>query len=386
VNSQAGAVRLLFLRAMSTVEGRHIVTDSPTIYEALAQRLSNTPNGLPRSENGTELKLLAKMFAPEEARLGAVMHLALEDAAEIGARVGLEEKVALASLKGMARKGLVRAGRGKKGLAFALLPFVVGSYEEALPYLDEEMARLFEQLIQETRGEGLLGPGPALQRIIPVEQSIDADIELLPYERASELLESAKSFGVRECICRKQKGMIGERCEYPLENCLNFAPVEGAFANQPHVRPISREEALRILREAEEAGLVHSVYNQQEGIFYVCNCCPCCCGIMRGVVEFGRAHALARSNYQAAVDTGACTGCESCVERCHFEALSVPDDVCLVDEAHCMGCGLCVSACPSDAIRLVKRAPADQLRVPANYREWQEERAAARGVPLDELL
>jgi electron transport complex protein RnfB len=376
----------LVVRAESTTEGRHIVTDSPTIYEALAQRLSNTPNGLPRSENGTELKLLAKMFAPEEARLGAVMHLALEDAAEIGARVGLEEKVALASLKGMARKGLVRAGRGKKGLAFALLPFVVGSYEEALPYLDEEMARLFERLIKETRGEGLLGPGPALQRIIPVEQSIDADIELLPYERASELLESAKSFGVRECICRKQKGMIGERCDYPLENCLNFAPVEGAFANQPHVRPITREEALQILREAEEAGLVHSVYNQQEGIFYICNCCPCCCGIMRGVVEFGHAHALARSNYQAAVDTSACTGCESCLERCHFEALSVPDDVCVVDIARCMGCGLCVSACPTDAIRLVKRASADQLRIPGSYREWQEERAAARGMALDELL
>jgi electron transport complex protein RnfB len=371
---------------MSTLEGRYIVTDSPTVYEDLAQRLSNTPNGLPRSVNGTELKLLAKMFTPQEARLGAAMHLELEDAAEVAARAGLDDKMALQALKGMARKGLARAGRGKKGLAFALLPFVVGSYEEALPYLDEGMARLFEQLIQETRGEGLLGPGPALQRIIPVEQSIDADIELLPYERASDLLERAKSFGVRDCICRKQKGMIGERCEYPLENCLNFAPVEGAFANQPHVRPISKEEALRILREAEEAGLVHSVYNQQEGIFYICNCCPCCCGIMRGVVEFGRAHALARSNYQAAVDADACTGCESCIERCHFDALSVPDDVCVVDEVHCMGCGLCVSACPTDAIRLVKRAPEDQLRIPANYRKWQEERAAARGVPLEELL
>lgn len=362
------------------------MTDSPTVYEDLANRLSNTPNGLPRSVNGTELKLLAKMFTPLEARLGAAMHLELEDAADIAARIGLDEKAALEALKGMARKGLARAGRGTKGLAFALLPFVVGSYEEALPYLDEEMARLFEQLIKETRGEGLLGPGPALQRIIPVEQSIDADIELLPYERASELLERAKSFGVRECICRKQKGMIGERCEYPLENCLNFAPVEGAFANQPHVRPISKEEALRILRETEEAGLVHSVYNQQEGIFYICNCCPCCCGIMRGVVEFGRAHALARSNYQAAVDADACTGCEACIERCHFEALSVPDDVCVVDQARCMGCGLCVSACATDAIRLVKRTPEEQVPIPGNYREWQEERAAARGMPLEELL
>ena len=362
------------------------MTDTAGLYEALAQRLSNTPNGLPRSANRTELKLLAKMFTPLEARLGAAMHLKLEDVADIAPRVGLEEPEAREALKGMARKGLARAGRGEKGLAFALLPFVVGSYEEALPYLDEEMARLFEQLIQETRGEGLLGPGPALQRIIPVEESVDADIELLSYERASDLLQNARSFGVRECICRKQKAMIGEPCDYPLENCLNFAPIEGAFANQPHVRSISKEEALRILREAEEAGLVHSVYNQQEGIFYICNCCPCCCGIMRGVTEFGRAHALARSNYQATVSTDDCTGCEACIERCHFDALSVPDDVCVVDEARCMGCGLCVSACPSDAIRLVKRAAEEQVVTPTDYRQWQEERAAARGVPLEELL
>ncbi len=362
------------------------MSEATDVYERLAERLSNTPNGFPRSERGTELKLLAKMFAPEEAALAAVMHLYREDAADIATRAGVDAKTAYATLKAMARKGLIHAGKGEKGLSFGLLPFAVGFYEESLPYLDEEMARLFETLMQETRGEGLLTPGPALQRVIPVEQSVDADIELLPYERASELLEGAQSFGVRECICRKQKALVGEPCDYPLENCLSFAPVEGAFDNLSYVRPISKEEAIRILLEAEEAGLVHSVYNHQEPIYYICNCCPCCCGIMRGVAEFGQAHALAHSDFYAVVDADACTGCEACLDRCHFGALSVPDDVCVVDAMRCMGCGLCVAECPSDALRLLRRVPEEHAPPPVDHRQWREARAAARGVPLQELL
>jgi electron transport complex protein RnfB len=362
------------------------MTQATDAYERLASRLSSTPNGLPRSESGAELKLLARMFTPEQAALAAVMHLYREDVADIANRAGVDEKSAKSTLKSMARRGLVSAGKGENGLAFRLLPFAVGSYEESLPYLDEEMAQLFEALMQETRGEGLLTPGPALQRVIPVEQSVEADIELLPYERASDLLENAKSFAVRECICRKQKALIGEPCDHPLDNCLSFAPVEGAFAHEAHSTSISREEAFRILREAEDAGLVHSVYNQQKGTYYICNCCPCCCGIMRGVVEFGQAHALAHSDFYAVVDADECTGCEACVDRCHFGALSVPGDVCVVDEMRCMGCGLCVGECPTDALRLLRRAPEAHAPTPLDRRQWQQERAAARGVPLESLL
>ncbi len=362
------------------------MTDETSVYERLADRLSQTPNGLPRSPKRTELKLLAKMFTPEQAQLGAVMHLYTEDVAAIAARAEVDEKVAHGRLKDMVRRGLARVGRGEKGLAFALLPFVVGSWEESLAYLDREMAELWEALVKETGGQGMLGPGPAHARVIPVEQSVDAQIELAPYERVTELVENSKSFAVRECICRKQKGLIGERCEYPNFNCVNFAPVEGAFANMPHVKPVTKEEALRILREAEEAGLVHTVYNFQQDLNYICNCCPCCCGILRGVVEFGQAHALARSNYYAVVDKNSCIGCASCVDRCHFGALAVPDDVCVVDMLRCMGCGLCVSACPEDALRLEHRAPEDQPPPPQNRGEWMLERAEARDVPLEKLL
>ncbi len=361
--------------------------DSNTVvYERLADRLSSTPNGFMRSKKGTDLKLLAKMFTPEEAALGAVMHLPREDVADIAARAGVNPTEAAQTLKTMARKGLVNAGRGSKGLAFGLLPFVVGSYEESLPYLDEEMAQLFEELMQETRGEGMLGPGPALQRVIPVEQSIDAQVDVLPYEGVSALLDASMAFGIRECICRKQKGLLGEACDYPRFNCVSFAPVEGAFAHVEYIEPVTKDEAKRILREAEEAGLVHTVYNQQDGIHYICNCCPCCCGILRGIVEFGQMHALARSAFLARVDAELCVGCSQCVERCHFGALTMVDDQCIVDPMHCMGCGLCVTACASDALRLIRRPADEQPPPPKDHLAWLAERADARGERLEDLL
>ncbi len=362
------------------------MTHPDPIYERLAERLRNTPNGFPRTQSGVELKLLARMFTPEQAALAAVMHLRRESVDDIAARAGVDVDSARATLKDMARKGLIYAARGPTGLEFGLLPFVVGSYEESLPYFDAEMAQLFEAMMQEAHGVGLVDRGPPIHRVIPVEQSVDAQVEVLSYERASQLVEGARSFGVRECICRKQKALIGEGCEHERMNCLNFAPVEGAFATTPHVRSISKDEALRILREAEEEGLVHCVSNRQQDLYYVCNCCSCCCGIMRGMIEFGQHHALARSDFFCTVDAEACTGCESCVERCAFGALSVPEEVCVVDLERCMGCGLCASECPSDALHLRRRAPEEVAAPPADNKQWMAARAAERGVPLENLL
>ena len=358
----------------------------PEVYERLADRLANTPNGFPRSKKGTDCKLLAKMFSEDEAALGAVMRLERESVEVIAERAGVEAATARLVLKGMVRKGLIHAGRGAGSLNYGLLPFAVGSWEEALPYLDEEMARLFDELMDETHGGNMVNIGPPIQRVIPVEQSVHADIALLPYEQASEMVNQAKSWGVRQCLCRKQKALVGERCEYPDMNCVTLAPVEGAFLNQEHTTAVTREEALFILAESEKAGLVHSVYNQQEGLYYVCNCCPCCCGIMRGVVKYGQAHALAHSDFLAEVYAEACVGCEACVDRCHFGALSVPDSICLVDPVRCMGCGLCVSACPSDALTLLRRPEGLRAATPTDHHAWRAERAKSRGVPLDNLL
>ena len=357
-----------------------------TVYERLAERFSSTPNGLPRTRSGVELRLLARMFSAEQAALAAAMHLYREEPEVIAERAGVDAAAARETLKGMARRGLVYAGRGERSLTYGLLPFVVGSFEESLPYFDTEMAQLFEEMVQESRGVGMLDQVPAVHRVIPVEQSVSAEIEVLPYEAASKLLESATSFGIRECICRKQRSLIGHPCQHERFNCIAFSERPGAFDSSVNERAVSREDAFRILREAEEEGLVHSVSNHQAGHFYICNCCTCCCGIARGLVEFGQHHALAKSGFLSTVDAALCSGCGSCVERCPFDALSVVDDVCEVDEVRCMGCGLCSVACPTEALVLTRRKQGELAKPPLDSNDWMAQRANSRGLRVEDLI
>jgi electron transport complex protein RnfB len=359
---------------------------SENIYRKLAQRLDTIPNGFPTTESGVELRLLAKIFTPEEAALASVMRLGYEPAADIAARASVDPDVAYRTLKAMVRKGLIRVQKGKGHLAFGLMPFAVGFYEEQLPRLDKEMATLVEQYFQETRGGTIAHSLPSIHRVIPVEEAIPFNLEIFPYERATELIEGAKSWAVRKCICRVQQRLVGKGCDHPIENCLVFAPAEGVFAHSKVDRAITKEEALRILHETEESGLVHTTGNYRDGLNYICNCCTCCCGILRGVAEFGIPTAVAHSDFNAVVDTELCIGCGDCVARCQFGALAVPEAVCEVDYTRCVGCGACTTACTTNALHLERRPEGETPPLPADNGEWIAWRAEKRGIRLEEIL
>jgi electron transport complex protein RnfB len=349
-------------------------------YRTLARQLDAIPNGFPATESGVELKLLAKIFTPEEALLASEMRLTLEPADVIAARAGMDPKWTHSTLKSMVRKGQIRAGRADKKLAFGLMPFAVGIYEEQLPRMDAELAMLFEEYYCEAQG-GFTRYAPAVHRVIPVGEAVPADVEIYPYEQATELIENAKAWGVRDCICRVQQKLIGKGCDRLLESCLGFAPVENVFDSSEMTRAISKEEALDILRRTEDAGLVHSPGNFRDGHNYICNCCTCCCGVLRSVAEFSVPTAIASSGFVAVVDVELCAGCGDCVARCQFGALAVPDDLCLVDAGCCVGCGLCVTTCPTEALRLVRRPEGKIPPPPENLEDWMAQRAQSRALP-----
>ncbi|MFH1943382.1 MAG: 4Fe-4S binding protein [bacterium] len=354
------------------------------LYRKLARRLDAIPNGFPASESGVELRLLAKIFTAEEAILASVMRLTPEPSDVIAGWAGIEMHEAKRMLKGMVRKGLIRIQRGEGHLLFGLRPFIVGIYEEQLRRMDEDFARLFEEYYREVFKDVFLY-GPSVHRVIPVDKAIPFELEIFPYERAIELLEGAKSWGVRDCICRVQQRFVGRACDHEIENCLLFAPVENAFNNSELTRPIAKEDSLRILGEAAQAGLVHCTANHRSPLNYICNCCTCCCGVMRGLAEFGMPAAVARSDFYASVDSELCAACGSCIERCPFGALSVSEDVCVVDRARCMGCGLCVSACSTGAACLQRRSEGEVPATPKDIPTWMTLRAENRGILMSAI-
>jgi hypothetical protein len=239
------------------------------VFRKLADTLDTIPNGFPSTESGIELQMLAKMFTAEEAALAAEMRTSFEPAEEIAARADVETAEAKKKLKGMARRGLIYVRKGKGALLYALMPFVVGFYEEQLPILDKELAELAEQYFEEVRGKTILDAGPSIHRVVPVGEAVPFNLEVYPYERAVDIVESAKSWGVRECICRVQQKLVGKGCDHSLESCLVMAPIEGVFGGPGPTRAITKEQALNIVRMTEEEGLVHSTGNFQDGHHYI---------------------------------------------------------------------------------------------------------------------
>jgi len=125
------------------------------------------------------------------------------------------------------------------------------------------------------------------------------------------------------------------------------------------VRLISKEEARLRIDEAEEAGLVHNYANTQDRyIDLLCNCCGCHCLILRGVKRSPVPSQAVIANWVMTVDSGACMGCEACIERCWMEALKMDGDVAVRDFNRCIGCGVCAYVCPTDAMKLVPRQKA----------------------------
>lgn len=357
-----------------------------TPFKRLAERLDALPNGFPSTADGAELRLLAKLFTPEEATLAARLRLTKETPEALATRLGVDKAEIRPLLKNMARRGLIGAGRAEGGLGYGLIPFVVGIYENQNTSLDEELARLFEAYFKQTFGEALRVT-PQFHRVVPIRESVHVDIEVHPYESASGLVDSAQAWGVLDCICRKQKALIGEGCQHPLDVCMVLGDTPNAFDADTTVRALTRQQAHATLQRAAEAGLVHSVSNSQEGVHYICNCCTCSCGILRGMAEMGIANVVARSAFVNRVDALLCDGCEACIQACQFKALSMGDKgIVIVNEIRCVGCGICVPACPSEALGMLRR-PEEQIKPPpATMKDWRLERAASRGRDLNEVL
>jgi len=347
-----------------------------TIYTKLREHLDNMPNGYPATRSGVEIEILKRIFTEEEAELFMKMKMVFETPQQISARTGFDQETLERLLPEMNRKGQLMGISIKTLSLYKAMPFIFGIYEFQLGRIDREMALLCERYSEEAFSEDFFTKTPPLMKAIPINIEVKDDTKIEPYESVASLIEGAKSWSVRNCICKTEKALLGKRCDKPIEVCLAFAPVEHAFDNDPVSRAITKEEAYSILKLSEEAGLVHMTSNVKSGQYYICNCCKCCCGPLSKYISVSK-NAAAKSNYTAVVDTSLCTACGICADRCQADAITIEEYAVIKD---CIGCGLCVSTCPVEAIKLVKREGADEVPVPDNERQWMEWRAKGRGL------
>lgn len=314
-------------------------------------------------------KLLRRLIDKDEADIAASLPCSV---AELAQKLGKKEDQVNEILEGLFKKGVIFMT--SKGYQFARDIFQLHDATACDVRLDKvwgrELLDLWEDFLQT---EWYADWAKIVQtwnmpvwRVIPARKAISKETKLLPSEDVEAIISEAAKLALANCSCRR----IAARCDSPTDVCLQINRGAEYAITRGTGKELTKDEALKVLDVAEEAGLIHSVYNNSGVPNVICNCCTDCCVFYYPLTEHGVLDkGVARSRFQAEVDKATCTGCQTCVERCPFEALEmvkIQGEKKLkaqVISEKCFGCGICAVGCESVAIKFLEIRAAEHIPI-----------------------
>lgn len=332
------------------------------IYTELCRHLNNYPLWAPESKDF--LEILQIMFTPEEAQLALHLTPRPEPVSQIAEHIAENPETVLKKLERMVEKGLLLR---KPGLSsgnepqYGLLPTAPGLWEVTFARKErnpqkERLARLWREYYKGEWGREMHKRiKTPVMRVLPIGESVPPAVEVLPYEKITELLKTSDFSAVLDCACRSAAELAGEGCGKSTDVCLMFGDFARFLVETDRARRIDTAEALRILRKTEQEGLVHLTMNTRDAVLGICSCCTCCCTQLRAISYVPKPGAVAVSRFTAYISSDQCTGCEECLARCPMGAIEMNDGTAVLLKQKCIGCGLCVVNCPSEALCLIER-------------------------------
>jgi ferredoxin len=342
-------------------------------YRRLNDRLNLFPQGAPPSD--TLFRILQLLFSEAEAALVAQIPIKPFTAKRAAAIWKKSEAEARNTLETLAGRGiLVDAPHEDGETYFCLPPPMAGFFEFSLMRLrgdvDQKLlSELFYQYLNVEEefirqlfctGETQLGRVFVHEPALPAENSL----HVLDYERASEVVRTARHAAVGICYCRHKMEHVGQACTAARDICLTFNNTADSLARHGIARRIDAAEGLDLLQLARSQLLVQFGENVRESVNFICNCCGCCCEAMIAARRFGFLHPVHTSQFLPVVDASSCTGCGRCLEKCPVQALALVSAVdprqprkkiARLDPESCLGCGVCAAACPQKCITLARR-------------------------------
>ncbi len=338
------------------------------IYDKLADYLNTMPVGAPKAPELFEI--LKIIYTEEEAELALKLPFLPMTLDALADRTGIAEADLKPMIDGMLKKGLIFVELGADEPLYRLLPTVVGFSETpfwagAKTPEAEKLAPLWRSYARKAfmHEVGGLSDTP-MTRVIPVQESIDDDRKIAPYEKMVEKVKETSYQAVAHCPCRLMRKYSGEGdCEHSTENCLHFGSLGKYIVAQGMGREITVNETVEILKKSNEEGLVHITGNYQEEIETICNCCSDACIFLTGLMQQGEKNMFARSNFVSVINEETCVECGVCAERCPVDAISLDDGSAKVDGDKCIGCGVCYPTCPSESVSLVARPEDEQAAI-----------------------
>ena len=349
----------------------HLTTRSG--YRTLVERLNRSPQGAPPSE--VLYEILKLLFSEREAELVTLLPIRPFTAAQAADAWRMGESETARLLTSLANRAILLDIEDPSGeLTYVLPPPMAGFFEFSMMRvrgdIDQKLlAELFHQylnveedFIRElfTRGETRLGRTFVQERALPADNAL----EVMDYERASEVISTATHRGVGICFCRHKMEHLDGACDAPMETCMTFNSTAASLIRHSYAREIDAAEGVDLLQQAQESNLVQFGENAQRRVNFICNCCGCCCEALIAQRRFAWLNPVHTTNYLPEIDHTRCNGCMKCVSACPVEAMSMVSANeprfpklrrAKLDAKICLGCGVCVRACNHEALRLAPR-------------------------------
>ena len=332
------------------------------------------------------IELLQELITEEQAQFLLIYSKPSMTLEQIKERTDMDEESILKMLDTLMYNGIIigTKSRSTGKMVFRLMGTFPGIFEytNLRGETDEKhvkIAKMFQKLfserskMDETNREAMINifkTLPPTDRTLPVEKEVEVGTEaVMPFEDVKKYVEEYDDIAVAHCYCRHHKDLVNDPCKLGASknNCFLFDK-SAVFAIEKNFgHRVSKEEAIKIFREAEDQGLIHKVFHVHSdinrGIEAICNCCKCCCGII-GMYRGGIAPLHTMSSYLAEVDEELCVGCATCLEMCPMETIYSEKNKAIVDPEKCIGCGVCAHHCHEGAIHLKRTGPRDVLISP----------------------
>ena len=170
--------------------------------------------------------------------------------------------------------------------------------------------------------------------VIPVEKAISMENESIDIEHLSYWLKKYEGhIGVGRCSCRASRKVLGEGvADDDFGWCIGVGDFADYCRETGKGHDITYEEAMAILKRADENGFVHQITNidGENKIFGICNCNVNICNALRTSQLFNTPN-MSRSAYVAHVDKDKCVACGRCVEYCPAGATRLGQKLCTAD-------------------------------------------------------
>ncbi|SYZ72578.1 4Fe-4S ferredoxin iron-sulfur binding domain protein [Candidatus Zixiibacteriota bacterium] len=336
------------------------------IYRQLGRKIDNMPTRAPW--NDRLYAVLKELYSADEAEVAVKMPYGLSTLPQILKATGFEPAKLKKILEGLAAKGLVMDLWMNGEYRYLLSPLVIGIFEFTMMRTGDnlnlkEWARLFNEYLHGDdsfyRANMAGGKRVFPLRALPYEEAIDQAeyVEILDYEKASSIVESANKFSIGICSCRHEKLHVGKKtCSIPLDTCSTFGESSDYMVQHGFGKAVSKSEMKENLDRCREMGLVMCADNIKKDISFICFCCGCCCNVLLGISRFGYPNAVVTSTFIAHHTSENCSECGDCASACPINAIKMkteggPE----VDEKFCIGCGVCGLKCATGSMTLVKR-------------------------------